>query len=155
TSSWPWQRALQQVGELVQRAHAQHVAVEAELGHLPDAVAGGIDDSQASLTDPEQAASFVAQTGVDCLAVSIGNVHLLPEHWAPVALAHLEAIHLRVPVPLVVHGGTSFPPAAVPRAIAAGVTKFNVGTSLKQAFFEGMRAAVSGQPERPNVHEIM
>ena len=58
-------------------AHARGVAVEAELGRLPDAVEGGIDDSQASLTDPEQAAAFVAQTGVDCLAVSIGNVHLL------------------------------------------------------------------------------
>lgn len=155
TSSWPWQQALEQVGELVRVAHARGVAVEAELGRLPDAVEHGIDDSQASLTDPEQAAAFVEQTGVDCLAVSVGNVHLLTEHLAPVDLAHLEAIHQRVPVPLVMHGGTSFPPSAVPRAIAAGVAKFNVGTSLKQAFFGGLRAAVFGQPEQPNVHDIM
>jgi ketose-bisphosphate aldolase len=155
TSSWPWQQALEQVSELTRVAHARGVAVEAELGRLPDAVEGGVDDSQASLTDPEQAAAFVVQTGVDCLAVSIGNVHLLTAELAPVDLDHLEAIHRRVPVPLVMHGGTSFPPAAVPRAIAAGVAKFNVGTSLKQAFFEGLRAAVDGQPERPNVHDII
>jgi ketose-bisphosphate aldolase len=155
TSSWPWQRALEQVGELVRVAHASGVAVEAELGRLPDAVEGGIDDSKASLTDPEQAAAFVAQTGVDCLAVSIGNVHLLTERLAPVDLDHLEAIHQRVRIPLVMHGGTSFPLAAVPRAIAAGVAKFNVGTSLKQSFLEGLRAAVLAQPERPNVHDIM
>jgi ketose-bisphosphate aldolase len=155
TSSWPWQRALEQVGELVRVAHASGVAVEAELGRLPDAVEGGIDDSKASLTDPEQAAAFVAQTGVDCLAVSIGNVHLLTERLAPVDLDHLEAIHQHVRIPLVMHGGTSFPLAAVPRAIAAGVAKFNVGTSLKQSFLEGLRAAVLAQPERPNVHDIM
>jgi ketose-bisphosphate aldolase len=155
TSAWPWRQAVEQVGELTRVAHTRGVAVEAELGHLPDAVEGGIDDSRASLTDPEQAAAFVARTGVDCLAVSIGNVHLLTDHLALVDLARLAALHRRVGVPLVLHGGTSFPPAAVPGAIAAGVAKFNVGTVLKQAFFAGLRQAVSGQPERPNVHDIL
>jgi len=155
TSAWAWDEAVAQVGELTRVAHARGVAVEGELGRLPDFIEGGVDDSQASLTNPEQAAAFVAQTGVDCLAVSIGNVHLLTTQYAPVDLEHLEAISRRVSTPLVIHGGTSFPPDAVRRAIAAGVTKFNVGTVLKRAFFEGMRQSVQTQPEATDVHLIL
>jgi fructose/tagatose bisphosphate aldolase len=70
TSTWPAKAATEQVRELVKIAHAQDIAVEAELGHLPDATDEGIDASQAFLTDPEEAALFVERTGIDCLAVS-------------------------------------------------------------------------------------
>jgi ketose-bisphosphate aldolase len=155
TSAWAWDDAVTQVGELTRVAHTRGVAVEGELGRLPDFIGGGVDASQASLTDPEQAAAFVAQTGVDCLAVSIGNVHLLTTGYAPVDLEHLEAISRRVSTPLVIHGGTSFPPDAVPHAIAAGVVKFNVGTVLKRAFFAGMRQSVQAQPGTADVHLIL
>lgn len=118
TSDWSFEAARIAVTRLVHEAHAHGVTVETERGRLPDAVEGGIDSSHESLIDPEQAAAFVAATGVDCLAVSIGNVPLLMDGLAPVDLDHLEAIQRRVPVPLVMHGGTSFPPQAVPRAIA-------------------------------------
>lgn len=155
TSSWNLHEATVEVARLTRLAHARGIAIEAELGHLPDAVADGIDDSSATLTDPEQAAQFVAQTGVDCLAVSIGNVHLLTQGYAPVDMAHMEAIHQRVRVPLVIHGGTSFPPDAVPRAIAAGALKFNVGTILKKTFLEGLRETVDALPAQPFVHDLM
>jgi ketose-bisphosphate aldolase len=155
TSAWAWDDAVAQVSELTRAAHARGVAVEGELGRLPDFIEGGVDDSQASLTDPEQAAAFVALTGVDCLAVSVGNVHLLTTRYAPVNLEHLEAISRRVSTPLVIHGGTSFPPNAVRRAIAAGVVKFNVGTILKRAYFDGARQSVQVQPETANVHLIL
>ena len=155
TSSWGTNEAIAAVAKLTQLAHARGIAVEAELGRLPDAVGDGIDDSAAALTDPEQAAQFVAQTGVDCLAVSIGNVHLLTHGYAPVDMAHMQAIHQRVPVPLVIHGGTSFPPAEVPRAIAAGALKFNVGTILKKTFLEGLRETVGALPAQPFVHDLM
>src|SRR5262249_10424274 len=121
TSAWVWDDAVAQVGELTRVAHARGVAVEGELGRLPDFIGGDVDDSHADLTDPEQAAAFVGKTGVDCLAVSIGNVHLLTARYAPVDMEHLEAISRRVSTPLVIHGGSSFPPDAAPRAIAAGV----------------------------------
>jgi ketose-bisphosphate aldolase len=155
TSAWAWDDAVTQVGELTRAAHASGVAVEGELGRLPDFTGDGVDDSQASLTDPELAAVFVDQTGVDCLAVSIGNVHLLTTWYAPVDLEHLEAVSRRVSTPLVIHGGTSFPPDAAPRAIAAGVVKFNVGTILKRSFFEGMRQSIQAQPETADVHLIL
>jgi ketose-bisphosphate aldolase len=155
TSAWAWDDAVAQVGELTRIAHAHGVAVEGELGRLPDFIGNEVDDSQASLTNAEQAAGFVAQTGVDCLAVSIGNVHLLTTRYAPVDLEHLEAIARRVSTPLVIHGGTSFPPDAVRRAISTGVVKFNVGTVLKRAFFDGMRQSVQAQPETADVHLIL
>jgi fructose-bisphosphate aldolase class II len=155
TSAWGWDDAVTQVGALARAAHARGVAVEGELGRLPDFIGGDVDESQASFTDPQQAAAFVAQTGVDCLAVSIGNVHLLTTRHAPVNLEHLEAIARRSATPLVIHGGTSFPPDAAPRAIAAGVVKFNVGTVLKHAFFAGLRQTMQAQPETADVHLIL
>ena len=155
SSTWPVEAAIEQVRELVKTAHARYVAVEAELGHLPDATGVGIDDSQAFLTDPEEAALFVERTGIDCLAVSIGNVHLLTRGSAQIDLTRLAAIHEQTSVPLVVHGGTGFPPGAIPAAIRYGVAKFNVGTSLKQAFFAGIRKLVLSTGSSANVHDIL
>ena len=147
--------AVAQVGALVRAAHARGAAVEGELGRLPDSVGGEIDDTQAVLTDPDEAAAFVAATGVDCLAVSIGNVHVLEGRAAPVDLDHLEAVHRRVDVPLVVHGGTSFPPEAVEAAIARGAVKFNVGTALKRTFLEGLTEAVEAGSGDLSPHDLL
>jgi fructose-bisphosphate aldolase class II len=155
TSTWPVEAATQQVRELVKVAHAEYVAVEAELGHLPDATNHGIDASQASLTDPEQSALFVEQTGIDCLAVSVGNVHLLTNETARIDMTRLASIHEQTSVPLVIHGGTGFPPEAIPAAIHYGAAKFNVGTSLKQAFFAGIRESVLSIDSPTNVHDIV
>ncbi len=154
TSTWPWDDAVATVSEITEIAHRNNLTVEAELGCLPDATSEGIDDSAAFLTDPERAAEFVEITGIDCLAVSIGNVHLLTRHDAPINHAHLEAIHARVQVPLVIHGGTSFPAESIPHAIANGVAKFNVGTTLKKAYAEAAREAIS-KSTALSVHELM
>jgi ketose-bisphosphate aldolase len=155
TSAWPYDEAVDAVAELVRVAHLRGVAVEAELGRLPDATGEGIDASSAALTDPEEAAAFVAATGVDCLAVSIGNVHLLTAHSAAVDMNRLAAIHTRVPVPLVIHGGTSFPPELVSEAVRNGVGKFNVGTILKRRFLSGAQESLSALNEPLDVHEVL
>jgi ketose-bisphosphate aldolase len=143
------------VGELAAAAHARGAAVEAELGNLPDASSGTVDDAAASLTDPDEAAAFVEATGVDCLAVSVGNVHLLSRGTATIDLDRLRAIHDAVPVPLVIHGGTGFPPGAIAPAIAAGVAKFNIGTVLRAAFLRGLADAVAALPTDPDVHAVV
>ena len=155
TSDWAWEKAVETVSQLACIAHRRGVTVEAELGHLPDATATGIDDSTSHLTDPKQAAEFIASTGADCLAVSIGNVHLLTAHDAPVDLDRLEEIHQTVEVPLVIHGGTSFPAAAVPAAIELGVAKFNVGTVLKKQFLEGVRSQLKTALNSADVHSVL
>ncbi len=153
------------------------MTVEAEVGRLPNAPDFGLGTtasqprrpplpdnpkskiqnpkSDAQLTDPARAAAFLAATGADCLAVSIGNVHLLTAQYAPVDLALLEAIHRQVSVPLVLHGGTGLPPGCIPRAIACGVAKFNVGTLLKRSFFQGLQETVAAWSPSVNVHDIL
>jgi fructose/tagatose bisphosphate aldolase len=72
-----------------------------------------------------------------------------------VEVERIAAIRQRVRVPLVIHGGTSFPREAVPAAIANGAVKFNIGTALKLAFFEGLCQAINHLPARVNVHAVL
>jgi ketose-bisphosphate aldolase len=155
TEHWPAEDAIVAVRELCRVAQPLGVAVEAELGCLAAATGAGVDASHARLTDPGEAALFVRETGVDCLAVSVGNVHILMEQEASIDVERLRAIHERVEVPLVIHGGTSFPPAAVRPAIELGVAKFNVGTVLKHAFWDGLESAVSSAGTPPDVHRLL
>jgi ketose-bisphosphate aldolase len=113
------------------------VGVEAELGHIE----GGEDVAAAAaagaLTDPDDAAAFVASTGVDCLAVSIGNVH--GTYAAPPELdwPRLERIQAAVQgTPLSLHGASGLPDDDVRRAIALGICKVNVNTELRGCYLQ-------------------
>ena len=155
THSWPTDDAIVAVRELCRVAHQSGAAVEGELGSPAEATASGIDHSHASLTDPDEAARFVAETGVDCLAVSVGNVHIMMDQEASIDMERLQSIHERVEVPLVIHGGTSFPPSAVAPAVALGVAKFNVGTVLKHEFWVGLESSVRSVGANPDVHRLL
>ncbi len=134
---------------LVQTAHALGAAVEAELGSLPNAADPTF---VAHKTEPDDAVRFVAATGVDALAVSIGNVHILEHGEAAIDFDLMARIRKAVPTPLVIHGGTGFPRDAVAEAIRLGAAKFNVGTTLKHAFFGGVVEAAA----RPaGIHELI
>jgi fructose/tagatose bisphosphate aldolase len=147
--------AEREVSELVRAAHARGVSVEGELGSLPTGSAGEIEEAGARLTDPGEAAAFVAATGVDCLAVSFGNVHLLEGATAAIDLDLLEAIHRRAGVPLVAHGGTGFPAGAVRGAIERGVAKLNVGTVLKRAYLDGLGGTVDLPASAAELHRAL
>ncbi|MFF9038269.1 class II fructose-bisphosphate aldolase [Streptomyces sp. NPDC014892] len=130
--------------EAVRRARDHGAWVEAELGALPgdedvstDAVA-----QAAAMTDPQQAAEFVAATGVDALAVAVGNVHGFTEHLVRLDLARLAAIHEAVPVPLVLHGASGLPVGELHCALARGVAKVNVNAELRRAYLEATRATL-------------
>ena len=139
--------------KVVEVAHSVGAIVEAELGQLADA---GDSVETAISTDPDEAARFVESTGVDALAVSIGNVHTLADGEAEgVDLDLLARIRDVVAVPLVLHGGTGFPRTAVQRAIECGVAKINVGTALKRAFLEGVAEALADVPEGVGVQRLV
>lgn len=152
---WPVPEALLAVATLVEAAHGTGVAVEAEFGSLPDFNGEAIEDAHAYLTDPAQARDFVDRTGVDCLAVAVGNVHLLTSGTAAIDLPRLRQINQAVAVPLAIHGGTGFPPQDVAAAIAAGVAKFNVGTRLKKAFLDAVLANARTWTGRESVHDLV
>lgn len=126
---------------VVERARAAGVSVEGELGfvaHNDDAGAAG------SLTEPADAARFVAETGVDALAVAIGTAHGFYKAQVRLDLDRLERIRDAVGgTALVLHGGSGVPDELLDQAIARGITKINFGTEIKDAFMRAIRTAVS------------
>ena len=110
---------------VVDLAHKLDIGVEGELGHTIAA--------NPAKTDPAEAAAFVQETGVDSLSVSVGNVSGMAEGTAEIDFDLLEKIRREVSVPLVLHGGTGIPSSSIRKAIAAGVSKINVGHALFRA----------------------
>ncbi|HEY8295491.1 MAG TPA: class II fructose-bisphosphate aldolase [Micrococcaceae bacterium] len=124
-------------------AHARGVYVEAELGEV-----GGKDGAHAPgvLTDPGEAAAFVAATGVDALAVAVGSSHAMTERSAALDLDRIARLRAALDVPLVLHGSSGVPDASIVAAIAAGMTKINVSTHLNGFFTRAVREYLDANP---------
>ncbi len=102
------------------------------------------------VTDPDTAAAFVEKTGVDLLAVSVGNVHIQLQGEGPLDLDRLERIRRRVSVPLVLHGGTGIAADSLREAITLGVAKVNFGTYLKKRYLAAVRAVLGRDAADPH-----
>lgn len=128
---------------VVARASEAGVLVEAELGEI-----GGKDGAHAPgvRTDPAEAAQFVAETGVDALAVAVGSSHAMTERVAALDLGLIARLHAAVPVPLVLHGSSGVPDDTIVAGIAAGLTKINVSTHLNAAFTGAIRDYLAEHP---------
>jgi ketose-bisphosphate aldolase len=148
----PFEQYTRRVAALVAYAHEHGVSVEAEIGELPCG-ASGIVKNNGAMTDPALAEQFVERTGVDLLAVSVGNVHIMVNGEQPLNLQRLAEIRRRVPTPLVLHGGTGIEGNSLREAIRLGVVKVNYGTYLKQRYLFAMRKALSHQNGNP--HELL
>lgn len=122
---------------VIDRAHDAGVWVEAELGSIAgDEDASGRATAKPPLTDVDQAGEFVDRTGVDCLAVAIGNVHGYSARPAELDLGLLADIRAACAVPLVLHGASGVPDAQLLAAIELGVAKVNINTELRKAFID-------------------
>ena len=120
--------------QAVARAHPRGVTVEGELGHVGQADTVTTESAgDSTLTDPREAAKYVAATGVDALAMSIGNAHGQYTKLPRFDFDRLAAIRAAVTVPLVLHGGSGTPDEDIRQAISLGVAKVNVATDLVTA----------------------
>jgi tagatose 1,6-diphosphate aldolase GatY/KbaY len=145
-SHLPYEENVTFTTEMARLARAYGAAVEAELGRLSGSEDGlAVADYAARLTDPAQAADFVARTGVDALAVCIGNVHGPYRSTPRLDFARLAAIRRAVSVPLVLHGASGLPTPLVQQAIGLGVCKLNVNTELRAAYLAALRTADAGE----------
>ncbi len=127
---------------VVARARPRQVTVEGEIGSVGKVDQSTVEGGDGStLTDPAEAARYVELTGVDALAVSIGNAHGIYTKLPVFDFDRLEKIRRAVPVPLVLHGGSGTQPEYIRRAVALGMVKINVASELCQAF----RDAYAGQ----------
>uniref|UniRef100_A0A0C9S8F2 TSA: Wollemia nobilis Ref_Wollemi_Transcript_4673_4554 transcribed RNA sequence n=1 Tax=Wollemia nobilis TaxID=56998 RepID=A0A0C9S8F2_9CONI len=125
-------------------AHAKSIAVEAELGRLSGTEDNlTVEEYEAKLTDLAQAEEFLSQTGVDALAVCIGNVHgKYPPSGPNLRLDLLKELHAvasKKGVVLVLHGASGLPEEVVKACIEFGVRKFNVNTEVRSAYLNALR----------------
>lgn len=130
--------------ELTRWCHGHEVWVEAELGEI-----GGKGGAHAPgvRTSPDEAAAFVAATGVDALAVAVGTVHAMRSREAVPDLDLIARLAARLPVPLVLHGSSGVSETNLAAAVAHGITKVNIGTHLNATLTESVRDALSRDPD--------
>ncbi|MGI5339443.1 class II fructose-bisphosphate aldolase [Streptomyces sp. CA-181903] len=143
-SALPYAENVKATAEAARWAHARGLWLEAELGRVGgkpgDAHTPGVR------TDPSEAAAFVADTGVDALAVAVGSTHAMTSRTASLDHPLIAALRESVPVPLVLHGSSGVPDDELRRAVAAGIRKVNVGTALNTAFTGAVRAFLEAHP---------
>ena len=125
--------------KVVELARKTGANVEAELGFVAKL---GQEENSAGLTDPDEAARFVRETGVDSLAVAIGTAHGFYKSTPRLDMERLAAIHARTGAPLVLHGGSGVDEAAIRAAVARGICKVNVATETKDAFVRGVKREI-------------
>ena len=147
----PKEQYLRLVKQVVEKAHAKGVSVEAQVGHLADASGGTV----AEPTEPEAARAFVNATQIDALGVAVGNVHILTSGKRSLDLAVLARIQAAVEIPLVLHGGTGIPLELAPLCIQLGVAKVNFGTGLKQAYLAAIRETLAKYKEPMSPHPFL
>ena len=130
--------------QIADMAHGAGISCEGEIGFV------GYDNGEASAgTDPAEAAIFAAETGVDAMAISVGNVHLQQDKSGGLDIERIKAIEAVTDVPLVIHGGSGVPmDQRTQLAKTSNVCKFNIGTELRMAFGAALRTAVNADPDR-------
>ncbi len=140
----PYAENVSATADVTEWCHHRGVWVEAELGEV-----GGKDGAHAPgvRTDPDQAAAFVAETGVDALAVAVGSSHAMLTRDAVLDLDLVAALRQRVPVPLVLHGSSGVDDEGLRAAVQSGMVKVNIATHLNKALTAAAREALDADPD--------
>ena len=143
-STLPFEENLRKTAEITKYAHAKGVTVEAELGHVGNAMVGNENDSvknedpEDSLTLPCEAEKFVKETGVDALAIAIGTAHGVYQKTPTLRIDRLDEIAKITNIPLVLHGGSGTPDDQMQNAIKHGITKINIFSDVVGALNRGL-----------------
>jgi fructose-bisphosphate aldolase class II len=140
----PLRQNIDQTAAIAEMAHAAGISCEGEIGFV------GYEGGESSAgTDPGEAARFARETGVDAMAVSVGNLHLQQSTGGGLDEERIRAIEAATTVPLVIHGGSGVPLAQRRTlALQSNICKFNIGTELRMAFGEALRSSVNRDPTR-------
>lgn len=140
--------------QVVDKAHALGVLVEGEIGHV--GLAADSDNSKEDLyTKADAAEKFCRESGVDSLAVSIGNAHGEYKETPHLDIARLEEIHAATNVPLVLHGGSGIPDDQLLVAFSKGINKFNLGTEFLGKYYDAVAAFAKENMENPDPVKII
>jgi ketose-bisphosphate aldolase len=141
-STRPLEENVRGLKEVVSMARGRGITVEGEIGHVGRADESTVEGGAVSaLTDPAQAADYHRRTDVDLLAVSVGNKHGFYRGEPHIEFDLLADIHKRVPIPLVMHGGTGITEKDLQRSIALGIAKVNIASELVHAYRKALTQA--------------
>ena len=141
-SKKPLAQNIDETARIAEMAHAAGISCEGEIGFV-----GYDGGAESAGTDPEEAAQFARETGVDAMAISVGNVHLQTESGAGLDEGRIRAIEDVTDLPLVIHGGSGVPMAQrTALARTSSICKYNIGTELRMAFGAALRGAVDADP---------
>ncbi|MGW7404919.1 class II fructose-bisphosphate aldolase [Streptomyces sp. NPDC054833] len=152
----PYAENLAATRAAVDWAHGQGLWIEAELGEIGGKGRPPLDaHAPGARTDPAQAAAFVADTGVDALAVAVGSVHAMTTRTAALDHELLKRLSVTVPVPLVLHGSSGVPDEGLVAAVAGGIAKVNVGTALNMAMTGAIRDFLAAHPEAVDTRKYL
>lgn len=138
----------------------KNILVEGEMGYLRGGseIHEKIEIKPEDLTKPEQAKEFVEKTGIDSLAIAIGNIHGVESDREnpPLYLDKLQEIQKAMPNTfLVLHGGSGTPKEDIKKAIQLGVNKVNINTELRIAYSEGLEKAIKEHPDEIKPYKIL
>ncbi len=130
--------------------------LEGEIGRLAGAEDDiSVTDREAFMTDPDEAVRFAKETGVNSLAISIGNQHGLYKGKPELDFERLEVIKKRVGLPIVLHGASGLSDEDLKEAIKLGVRKINFDTDLRHAFRDGLEKYLSQKPDEFDIRKYM
>ena len=140
----PLSQNIDETAAIAEMAHDAGISCEGEIGFV-----GYANGDNSTGTDPEEAARFARDSGVDAMAISCGNVHLQEDKQGGLDVARIKAIEAVTELPLVIHGGSGVPVAQRAQLAAESrICKFNIGTELRMAFGQALRAAVTADATR-------
>lgn len=140
----PFSQNVEETARIAELAHTAGISCEGEIGFV------GYDGGETSNgTDPAEAAEFARLTGVDALAVSVGNVHLQQDQTGGLDEERIAQIDALTDIPLVIHGGSGVPHAQRQNlARSTSICKFNIGTELRMVFGTALRDVLASDPDR-------
>lgn len=155
-SHYPLEENIAVTKEIIKVARACGVSVEAELGRL-----SGVEDNisvsekDAFYTDPQEAVTFVKETDVDSLAISIGTAHGKYKGIPKLDLDRLQEIKKLVNIPIVLHGASGVPEDQIREATKLGVNKINIDTDIRVAFSDALKEVFKNKPEEYDPRKLL
>ena len=142
-STLPYEENIRCVADMVSICHEKDVTVEGELGHVGDNEGKGkLKKPEDFYTDPDQALDYVKRTGVDALAVAVGNAHGDYKFSPRLDFERIATISGKTGIPLVLHGGSGLSDDDFKRAVKSGICKINIFTDVDKAGKKGVENAL-------------
>lgn len=145
-SQLPLEENIARTAKVAQAARKCGASLEGEIGSVP--YTEGRDHIKRELTEPKDALAFAERSGVDAMAISVGNVHRMRNADSEIDFERVSKINALTDLPLVIHGTTGIREADLQRLKTMGVAKFNIGTTMRMTFARSLRASMARHPDQ-------